>query len=621
MKKLKQNLKATLVFALLASVFLSTTLQSALLPAQPKRVIDDETVYAIFDSQGKPTKTIVVGWLRVEGNGFLEIIDRGEAYRVEALKDEVKPEIKNNLIIWKINVNKSKDFFYRAETKRELPIDLSITYYLDGEKLPAEKIAGKSGHLKIEISLKNKVKKKVKVSYLSSDEKSFKESKEEIYLPLLAIVNLDLKATKFRNIETKNSMLSVSGETLKYTWMLFPQPEATASIEMDGENIETDPLIISVLPQMPETPEVEFEDEFEKLKEGLEKLSLLSSVQAGILKEVANKFDTSRFDKFSQASEGLILLSEGIKKTREGTSGLIELMNAQLITLKTIIDNIDTGQFENLPELTSGLEQLLSGFQSSKQGIDDLLNLIDSQISALDGIKDSNDYLISLARETTSTELVDGLESQGEIINALISGGDIPGQGYLPGLRETRSNLQQISEGLADLISGLQEICEQAAFLNQVPEAFTSLKNSLQSLKDGGSLNGSYLPGLSFTLQGLQGISHGLKQMETGLSEMNNEMSTLEDLPASIVELKSGLTALAEGGYLQGHFLPGLTTVKDALNQTSKGLGEGLEEMRRGKAIKEAMEREAEKYDTFLGKPNGAQGRVRFIFKIKGIEK
>ncbi len=621
MKKLKETLKSVLAFALLASIFLSTTLQSAPLPTRPEKITDDETVYAILNSQGKPTKTIVVDWLRVEGNGLTEVIDRGKVSKVEALKDEVEPEIKDDQIIWKIKVDKRKDFYYRAETDKELPIDLNISYFLNGEKFPAEKIAGKSGQLKIEISARNKIKKEVEVSYLSSDGKNYKEAKEEIYLPLLVIVNLDLKATKFKNIKAENSMLSVSGETMKYTWMLFPQPKATASIEMEGENIETNPLIVSVLPRMPETPEIELEKELAKLKEGMEKLGLLSSAQEELLQGVASKFETSQFEKLSQTTGGLISLAEGIKKTREGTDGLVELVNGQLTMLKTIIDNIDTAQFQNLSQLTSGLEQLLLGLQTSKEGIDGLVTLLESQIQVLEGLKESNDHLISFAEETTSTELIEGLRSQSNLIEVLISGGDVPGQGHLPGLNDTKSNLEQISQGLEGLISGLEQTLNQGALLNQIPEAFASLKSSLKSLKDGGEINGYYLPGLSFTLQSLSQISRGLKQMENGLTGMESKLSRLEDLPASMLELKNVLTALAEGGYLKGHFLPGLNTVKNALGQASKGLGEGLEEMRRGTATKEAMEKEAEKYDTFLGKPEGAQGRVRFILKVKGVEK
>ncbi len=621
MKKNRKSLNAVLAFLLLTSVFLSTTLYSAPLPVKPQRIIDDETVYALLEPDGKPSKTIVIDWLRLEGKGLLEVIDHGEVKNVEALKDNVKPELIKDDIIWKIQVDDEKDFYYRAETEKELPVDLNISYFLDNEKFPPEKIAGRDGRLKIELTVKNKIKKKVKVSYLSSDEESYKEEVEEIYLPLMVIVNLDLKAAKFSNIETKNSMLSVSGGTMKYTWMIFPQPEATATIEMDGKDIETSPLIVSVIPKMPDAPSIELEEDFKKMKEGMERLGLLSSVQAKILKGLSEKFDPSQFEEFSSATSGLTLLYNGIKKTREGTDKLSDLMSVQLTMLQAIINGIDTGQFESLAELASALQNLLSGLESSQEGIDGLIDLLQGQISVLEGLKESNDNLISLAEETTSTELINGLKAQSQTIESLINGGDIPGQGDLLGLKDVKSNLENISRGLNELINGLQAISEQAVTLNQIPEAFKNFKSSLETLKNGGNLNSNYLPGLKFTLEGLKGISNGLEKMEKGLSGMNSKMNKLGNVSDLMTEFKEVLNALAEGGGFRGHHLPGLNTVGNALKQTSGGLGKGLEEMRKGKAIKEAMENEAENYDTFLGKPDGAQGRVRFIIKISGIEK
>ena len=55
-------------------------------------------------------------------------------------------------ITWKVN---GKDIYYQGNTDEEQPINVSIKYYLDGKEMNAEDIKGKSGNVKIQISLEN----------------------------------------------------------------------------------------------------------------------------------------------------------------------------------------------------------------------------------------------------------------------------------------------------------------------------------------------------------------------------------------------------------------------------------------------------------------------------------
>jgi putative membrane protein len=223
--------------------------------------------------------------------------------------------------------------------------------------------------------------------------------------------------------------------------------------------------------------------------------------------------------------------------------------------------------------------------------------------------------------DTTLTQLANGLVAQGEMITTLTSGGNVPGQSYLPGLNETKSNLEDISNSLGGLISSLETISQQAQVLNEVPAAFTSLKESLIALRDGGEFEGVQMPGLKYTLEGLKGISAGLSEMEEKFGEVGGEIEELEEIPESMTELRDTLISLRDGGEFMGQFLPGITTTKEVLDQAVSGLGESLEEVRKGKVIEDIMEEEADSYDTFLGKPEGAEGRVRFILKTEGVKK
>lgn len=50
------------------------------------------------------------------------------------------------------------------------------------------------------------------------------------------------------------------------------------------------------------------------------------------------------------------------------------------------------------------------------------------------------------------------------------------------------------------------------------------------------------------------------------------------------------------------------------------GLVTGLNKLYEGEAILNQSKKAAEQYDTFLGKPKGAKGEVRFIIKTDPIE-
>lgn len=51
-----------------------------------------------------------------------------------------------------------------------------------------------------------------------------------------------------------------------------------------------------------------------------------------------------------------------------------------------------------------------------------------------------------------------------------------------------------------------------------------------------------------------------------------------------------------------------------------KGLISGLGKLYEGEAVLEQTKAAAERYDTFLGKPQGAKGEVRFILKTDPVK-
>ena len=140
-------LAAALATALLISVAGSSSV------ASEGVVFDDETVYVVCDAGGGVEDVVVVDWLRLRGSGEIVVTDYGDVSDVEAIKDDVDPVVDGSGITWALDLDGERDFFYRAETDKELPLEVDVTYTLDGEEMEPAELAGKAGHLRIGMAL------------------------------------------------------------------------------------------------------------------------------------------------------------------------------------------------------------------------------------------------------------------------------------------------------------------------------------------------------------------------------------------------------------------------------------------------------------------------------------
>ncbi len=590
-------------FLLLFSSSLTAISFSAALPVKPEKVVDDETVYAIYDASGKWEKTIVIDWLRIVANGKVIIEDVFKGTKAENLKGSEKPVIKNGFIRWTLNVNGERDFYYRIDTRREPPLSVEVKYFIDGKEVDPEELAGKSGKLKIVVKVKNKLRKIVPVPYTNADGRVV-ERKEEIFVPLLTTVNLSFLSSRFDNIKTEGGLLNVSGEKTSIMWMLFPQGEEEAIIEMDGKNIELDPIMISAFPQLLESREIEMENQFEQLKEGLEGLSILSGAQIKVLGYLEKRIDVSKFSQFASISSQFKSFQGGISSLYNGLDGINQLLNGQITALEGIVQGINSDQFSSLTDLSNAIDDLSTGLKSIKTGLEGIS-------AGLDGLIQSNEELSQLANEraayygsdTTLTALANGLSAQRSELNNLKAG------------------LNAIIISLDEVVAATDLISSQSQSFNQIPAAFEEIRKSLIAIINGGNIGGSNLPGLRTTSERVKQISIALGQSSSAISKIGGQFEALSEIPQMLLVLKETLIALQSGGILQENYLPGLKQSEDALNEMATGVGEGLEKIRFGTSLKEVLQKEAENYDTFIGKPENANGRVRFILKIEGIKR
>lgn len=623
MKRIVKGAVSLVLLLLIAAAVAGAASQSG---AQPESVIDDETVYGILQPDGTLKSAIVVDWLRVRGHGTVTVRDSGTLDGITYLKHTPEAEIQGSELVWNIDVDGYRDLYYRTETSKELPVDFDIAYYLDGKEVSYDELKGASGHMKIVVNIKNKLEKTVPISYESADGTTV-NTEETIYTPLFVVANLNLDAEKFDNVDPVDGSLSVQGSNFVCSWYAFPQGESEIVLEADGRDIEIGQFILSAVPQLPQEVSLDMASQFKDLYDGLNGLKALSEGHQLMVDEMVKQLDSADYSMLADTTSGISELKAGIDQTGEGVDGLAMMAQGQIEFLNQLIDSLESQDTSSLGQLSSSIDQLLRGVQLTKDGIDGLVLALQGQQDVLVSLKNTNDYLAVLAadaasRNTTDTtiaSIVTNLSVEQSLIDILLNGGELVPGSPLPGITSITASLQEISDGLDSTIYGLQLLKDSASDIEQLGVQLDELTASLKVLRDGGLVQGVEMPGLTALYSGLTGVSSGLGEISSGIGAMESGMSQLDELPEMMAVLTDSLKALRDGGVVQGQYVPGISTTVESLEMMKDGVGTGLDEMRRGEAVQDAMKEQAELYSTFLGTCSEPEyeSRVRFIFKVQ----
>lgn len=181
-----------------------------------------ETVYVTMDAKGNVSKKIVTDWLHTEQAG-VQVADQSDLDGIQNIKSDVKPVQKGNQIAWNMD---STDLYYKGESQKELPIDISIRYYLDGAEIEPSDLAGKSGKVKIEIQIKNIEPHTIKINGRET----------VIYTPVAALGGMLLPEEKFQNIKMENG--ATLGDGSKQLAVFIALPGLHDSLDLASMPIE-----------------------------------------------------------------------------------------------------------------------------------------------------------------------------------------------------------------------------------------------------------------------------------------------------------------------------------------------------------------------------------------------
>lgn len=340
---------------------------------KPEANVKDETVYILSEADGSIRKIIVSDWLK-NVSGSTKLSDSSDFSGIVNVKsDNGFTSEESGTTLWDAQ---GEDIYYTGEINKELPITLSVKYYLDGTELSPEEMKGKSGKAVIRFEYINNQYETVKVD--GRDEK--------IYVPFAVLTGAMLDNDIFRNVEVSNGKIINDGDRTVVVGTAFPGMQS--NLDIDSDKLE-----------IPDYFEITADvDNFE-----------MSETVTVATNEIFNNIELEGVGSLDELDESLRTLDDAADQLSDGSDKLYDGLNTLL---------------EKSSELIEGIDKLVEGADALKDGTLDLADG-SSQLSEGAGqLSDGSKQLAEGSKQVSdgSKELSSGLDAISQNSAALCAG-------------------------------------------------------------------------------------------------------------------------------------------------------------------------------------------------------
>ena len=238
---------------------------------------------------------------------------------------------------------------------KEIPIEIDITYTLDGKEVKPENLEGKTGHLVMRYDYTNKQSQMMNVN----------GRQERIYVPYAVVTGIIFEDDKFKNISVENGKVIDDGSHTVVTGIALPGLQSNLKVNKSDIDI---PEYVEVSADIenyehPEALTIATNEMFKEID-----TNNLNSIDD--LKGQMNKLTDAMsqlMDGSKQLYEGLVTLSEKSNELKDGVDKLYDGASA----LNSGVKDLDAGalQLQNgAGELVAGLETLTSNNETLTGG-------------------------------------------------------------------------------------------------------------------------------------------------------------------------------------------------------------------------------------------------------------
>lgn len=633
----------------------------------------DETVYTKANANGSSYQTIVSEHLKNSDNAEL-LKDMSTLLNIKNTNGDEEASQNGTSLEWKTSGN---DIYYQGNTDKELPLDCTIKYELNGEEIAPNDLIGKSGSVKITIEYTNKEERFVNIN----------GKNEKMYVPFVVMAGTMLDNTKMKNIEVTNGKVLDNGQKTVVVGLACPglieslglededlQDLNKVEISFEATDFEMGNIMSYATPKIFDDADVSAMD---KLDEVYSQINDLKSASTQLVEGAKTLQDGTEeyVSKSTEFADGLETFNQGINTATNSYNKIdegIDSVNSNISTIKNGASKLNQGASDLSDGLNSlqtgvsaGKEQAVSSLEESSKtlsaGIDQIIAGKDQEVETIkeqvienansklaEGLKTGVSSAVSSAIDSTMEKKMASVQKAILADETLTTEEKLAIQKSLSSISISDAEKQAMSKQIGTAIDSAvaQTTKAQEAGLDAINDNEKGVKAGLNTLKTQAA--SSIKSGISEISSGFDAITDGTTELIAGSNELKNGTSTLSQ---GTSKLQTGVSTLASGSKELKTGLSTLNTSSDKLNSANKQLLEGASTISDGaKTLAEGIsefDKEginkivsmvngdvrdlqtrveklqdlANEYDSFAGKDEEAEGTTKFIFVVDSLKK
>ena len=564
-----------------------------------------ETVYAVMNGDGSIKSTTVSEHL-YSASGLSGVTDKTTLTDIQNTESDAAFTQNGEELVWN---TEDTDVYYKGNTDKALPIDVNVTYALDGQEAALEDLIGKSGHLTVTVALKNNETGTVNVN----------GKDRTIVTPLITAVGVIL-GEDASNVTAEHGMIESAAKSSVAAFVTLPGVKDSLSgllpDEVDSiEDYLQDTVTVEADVQDFTCPQVMVACATSTAALGTDNVFDLNSIND--LTDGINQLN----DAMSQLMDGASQLVDGTSQLANGVLALLDGAN----TLNNGAAALDDG----LGQLTNGLDTLTSNNAAldaaAQQVADGVLasanktlkegGLIDEDMTwsnyeaVIDNILTMNDKTLAAGRRkivrTVWEQAPSFKDSQLDLalyLSATKTDHDLEAalklmQNYDPSMLCGLVQLMTSEDAKNTAKAELKYQVENSQDMADV----RALKTSLSQIQLFVSSVNQYTAGVQTAADGAHSAKDGSAQLAAGTKTLYDGVNTLNN---GAGQLSDGAGRLNDG--LNQFNEEGISKLTGALDEDQL---HGL------KTVLDEMTDRLNDYTSFAGAPDDAESSVKFVYK------
>ena len=564
-----------------------------------------ETVYAVMNGDGSIKSTTVSEHL-YSASGLANVTDKTTLTDIQNTESDAEFTQNGEELVWNTN---DTDVYYKGNTDKALPIDVKVTYALDGQEAALEDIIGKSGHLTVTVNLKNNETGTVNVN----------GKDRTIVTPLITAVGVILGGDA-SNVTAEHGMIESAAKSSVAAFVTLPGVKDSLSGLLPDE-------VNSIEDYLQDTVTVEADVEDFTCPQ-----VMVACATSTAALGTSNVFDLSSIndltDGINQLNDAMSQLMDGASQLVDGTSQLAGGVLALLDGANTL-NNGAAALDDGLGQLTNGLDTLSAnnsalnaGAQQVADGVLASANktlkeggLIDEDMTwsnyeaVIDNILTMNDKTLAAGRRkivrTVWEQAPSFKDSQLDLalyLSATKTNHDLEAalklmQNYDPSMLCGLVQLLTSEDAKNTAKAELKYQVENSQDMADV----RALKTSLSQIQFFVSSVNQYTAGVQTAADGAHSAKDGSAQLAAGTKTLYDGVNTLN---TGAGQLNDGAGRLNDG--LNQFNEEGISKLTGALDQDQL---HGL------KTVLDEMTDRLNDYTSFAGAPDDAESSVKFVYK------